>query len=129
LGIRNEGFDAANRMGSARENGSLTLATYTYDTLSRRTGLAYGGGSSISYAYDYAGDMTAQGHTIPGGTSVSFTHTYNSARELSSTSSTAAAYLTGAGTCPALKRSVVFSAQISDRGCARPIAPHIYVVY
>jgi hypothetical protein len=42
--------------------------------------------------------MKTQGHTIPGGTSVSFTHTYNSARELSSTGSTAAAYLADAGT-------------------------------
>ncbi len=40
------GFDALNRMSTASENGATALGTYGYDPLSRRTGLAYGNGTT-----------------------------------------------------------------------------------
>lgn len=91
------GFDALNRMAKACENGTysgsacasgVTLATYAYDPLSRRTSLTYGNGAAVAYAYTDAGDLTTLSHDLDGsGTTndVTFTYTYTNAHQLNDT--------------------------------------------
>ncbi len=66
-------FDSLNRMSTVKKGtasagvctSSTTLATYGYDTLSRRTSLAYPA-ASVAYGYSPAGDLTSLAHTITG---------------------------------------------------------------
>lgn len=46
------GYDNANQLTSIKENGSTSLATFTYDDLGRRASLTRGNGVVTNYSYD-----------------------------------------------------------------------------
>ncbi|MCW2404397.1 RHS repeat-associated protein [Sphingobium sp. B1D7B] len=67
--------DTTGQVTNIRENGATTgvgaLATYSYDSLGRVTGIAFGNGTSRSYAYDAASrleglqiDLAGTGHDL-----------------------------------------------------------------
>lgn len=62
-------------MTGATFNGS-TVATITYDTLSRRTVLTFGDGSSQTYGYDGADRVTSLAHAFPNGSGANGTFSY-----------------------------------------------------
>jgi RHS repeat-associated protein len=86
-------YDALNRMTTAMENGSIVLATYIYDPLSRRTSLVTGNGAIQNYAYTTAGDLTALEHKVGATPLNTFTHTFTKAHQIASESATNAAWL------------------------------------
>src|SRR6185312_14947437 len=67
-------YDALNRMSGAAQNGDATcttgkIAAYTYDPLSRRTGLTYDtAGANVSYSYSNAGDLLTLVNNLTGTT-------------------------------------------------------------
>ncbi|MGA9866446.1 MAG: RHS repeat-associated core domain-containing protein [Acetobacteraceae bacterium] len=78
-------YDAMNRVSTAVEVGGVgTLATYTYDQLSRRTGVTYGNGTSSSYTYAINNDLLSVTHNFVG-SAVTYTYTYNHAHQRLST--------------------------------------------
>ena len=88
------GFDPLNRQASLAEQGGITLATFTYDTLSRRTGLARGNGTSAAYGYDAADRITSFSHTFPNasGSNVSYGFGWTGASQLASRTLSNAGY-------------------------------------
>jgi len=90
-------YDNLNRMTAVMENstdsGCATnlLATYTYDTLSRRKTLTYPNGTAVNYSYSNAGDLLTLNHT-PGG-SPHYTFTYTNAHELFTEDNTNATFV------------------------------------
>src|SRR5262249_34382954 len=50
-------FDDANRMSTVVENDTLTLATYTYDTLARRKNVSRSNGHGSAYVYEPDSDL------------------------------------------------------------------------
>jgi RHS repeat-associated protein len=86
-------YDALDRMWTALENGTFTLATYGYDTLSRRTSLAYRSVMSSSYTYTNAGDLTALNLTTTTGTVPNYTLGYTHAHELNSEATSQPSYV------------------------------------
>ncbi len=90
-------YDNLNRMTAVMENstdsGCATnlLATYTYDTLSRRKTLTYPNGTAVNYSYSNAGDLLTLNHT-PGG-SPHYTFQYTNAHELFTEANTNASYV------------------------------------
>ena len=92
-------YDALNRMTTVGENGATSgvglLASYSYDPLSRRTGVARGNGTSTTYGYDAASRLTSLAQVMAsGGTSgnVSWTLGYTNANQLSSQANSNDAY-------------------------------------
>ena len=77
------GFDALNRMSSATENGSVALASYTLDALSRRTLLQMGGVATnqIGYTYETDSDLDVLTQTM-NGTTVTLDHGHNKSHQL-----------------------------------------------
>ncbi len=82
-------YDNLNRMTVAMENSTdpvcatNLLATYTYDTLSRRTNVAYGNGASMAYTYSPAGDLWTLNHDMNGASNdPHYTFQYTNAHEL-----------------------------------------------
>ncbi|MBP6014640.1 MAG: RHS repeat-associated core domain-containing protein [Alphaproteobacteria bacterium] len=59
------------------------LATYVYDTLSRRTSLVYGNGTAQGYTYSTQGDLLTLASTLSG-TANTYTNTFTKARQLAS---------------------------------------------
>ncbi|QDK35986.1 RHS repeat domain-containing protein [Sphingomonas sp. IC081] len=55
-------YDNIGQVTAIRENGATSgvgvLATYSYDSLGRRTGVSFGNGTSRSYAFDAAGRLS-----------------------------------------------------------------------
>jgi YD repeat-containing protein len=93
-------YDNLNRMTAAMENSidvnctTNLLATYTYDTLSRRTNLAYGNGAGMAYSYSNAGDLLTLNHDMSGtANDPHYTFTYTNAHELLTEANTKSAYL------------------------------------
>ena len=87
-------YDALNRMLTAKESGSVTLATYAYDALSRRTNLAYPHGAAVAYSYSAAGDLATLNHSITGsGTVPQYTLGYNPTHQLASEASSQSSYV------------------------------------
>ena len=75
-------YDNLNRMATAADS-AITLASYGYDPLSRRTSLNYGNGTSVAYTYSNAGDLLTLAHNFTGSTNdVTFTNTYTNAHQL-----------------------------------------------
>ncbi|MFV3127300.1 RHS repeat domain-containing protein [Niveispirillum sp. KHB5.9] len=74
-------YDALRRPKVMRENGSTALATFTYDTLGRRSGLSYGNGTNSSYSYTGTGLTASLAHNLPSA-GVSFSFTYNAAAQM-----------------------------------------------
>ncbi|MCW2404420.1 RHS repeat-associated protein [Sphingobium sp. B1D7B] len=62
--------DTTGQVTNIRENGATTgvgaLATYSYDNLGRVTGIAFGNGTSRSYAYDAASRLEGLGIDLAG---------------------------------------------------------------
>jgi RHS repeat-associated protein len=88
------GFDTLNRMSSAKEGGTVQLATYAYDALSRRTSLTYRAGMSSTYGFTDAGDLTSLVLATGGtGTVPSYTLSYSAAHQLASEATTGAGYV------------------------------------
>ncbi|MBV8977167.1 MAG: hypothetical protein JO261_02935 [Alphaproteobacteria bacterium] len=84
-------FDNLDRLTQAMENSTSSgcatnlLATYQYDTLSRRLNLLYGNGASMAYSYSPAGDVLTLNHDMAGtGDDPHFTFTYSGAHQLAS---------------------------------------------
>ena len=63
-------------MTNVKESGTTNLATYSYDPLSRRTGIAYGDGTTASYTYNVNDDMATDTQTFTG-SSVTYTYIWN----------------------------------------------------
>lgn len=87
-----EGADAA----------GLRLAAYGYDTLSRRTSLAYGNGARTAYTHRPNGLVETLRHGFASGASVAFTYRYNAEGALSARLVSDAAYQASAAN-PALQ--------------------------
>jgi RHS repeat-associated protein len=78
---------------SAASDSSGTLATYSYDPLSRRTALAYGNGAGMAYGYSDAGDLLTLNHDLSGtANDVHFSFAYTPAHELRLETASIAAY-------------------------------------
>jgi RHS repeat-associated protein len=76
-------FDALNRPSAIKENGSVVLATYGYDDLSRRATLSFGNGTSTSYGYGAQAGLASMLHNLGGSAQDnSWSYTRNQAQEL-----------------------------------------------
>jgi len=84
-------YDSLDRMLDVKESGTATVATFTYDALSRRKTLAYPHASS-AYSYSPAGDLTALAHTVASGTVPAYTLGYSPAHQLASEASSQSSY-------------------------------------
>ena len=81
-------------MTTATENGTTNLATYTYDTLSRRTILAYGNAASMAYTYSPAGDLKTLNHDMSGSAfDAAYTLNYTLDHQLASEANTKTGYV------------------------------------
>lgn len=74
-----------------RENGATSgtgvLATYSYDALGRRVGVARGNGVATTYTWNSGSRLTGMSHDLPGTTyDQAFTFTYNPAGQIMSRS-------------------------------------------
>lgn len=76
-------YDVLNRLTAIRELGTTSLATYTYDDLSRRTALSLGNATAVSYAFDTRSLLSSMTHNL-GGTAqdVTWSYTRNQVKEL-----------------------------------------------
>lgn len=76
--------DALSRTTTIAEVGAPTLATYSYDELSRRTGIAWGNSTATSYEYNASTfRLSALSHILGGiSADVRWDLTFNSASEL-----------------------------------------------
>lgn len=67
----NYDYDVTGNVTAIRENGAMSgigvLATYSYDNLSRRTGVARGNGTTTSYAYDPVARLSTLTQDLTGG--------------------------------------------------------------
>jgi RHS repeat-associated protein len=68
-------YDASNRPTVIKENGSVVLATYTYDDLSRRSKVTLGNGNSTTYTYTPQSALLTLKHLL-GGITQDVTYTY-----------------------------------------------------
>mgnify|MGYP002662455576 CR=1 FL=1 len=59
-------FDALNRPTAIKETGTVNLATYAYDDLSRRTTVTLGNGTTTSYGYSTQGALASLAHNLTG---------------------------------------------------------------
>jgi len=78
----NYDYDVLGEMLDARENGSLTLASFSYDNLGRRAGVTRYNGVSTSYGFDVNSDLTSLSHQTSSTTLQSFTYAYNPAGQI-----------------------------------------------
>ncbi|RIX83200.1 RHS repeat-associated core domain-containing protein [Acidovorax cavernicola] len=78
-------YDALNRPGIIKENGSVNLATYAYDDLSRRTTVTLGNSTTVQRTYDTQGAMaTLKNFLSSTAQEVQYTYVRNQIRELKS---------------------------------------------
>ncbi|MFM0047294.1 RHS repeat-associated core domain-containing protein [Paraburkholderia sediminicola] len=86
-------YDALNRTGIIRENGSTSLASYAYDDLSRLTTITLGNGTSIQRMYDnQSGLATLTNALAATGEQVQYTYARNQLLDVNSVISSNAAY-------------------------------------
>lgn len=92
-------YDAANRMDLVKQNGSTLLADYSYDSLSRRTGVQYAGSTAntVAYSYDPDSTLTELMHKLSSVT-LALDYGYNKSRQITGLSASDSFYL---GTPPA----------------------------
>lgn len=87
-------YDQLDRMTKVSENGTATLATPTWDALSRLTKLAYGNGTSVSFVLPAAtNDLTQVKNAFAGGATAQFDYLYNADGERTKQTASDAAYL------------------------------------
>jgi RHS repeat-associated protein len=81
-------YDALNRPTAIKELGSTSLATYTYDDLSRRTKVTLGNGTTTTYGYSTTqGTLSSHTHNLTGtAQDITTTYTRNQIREIVSRS-------------------------------------------
>ncbi|MBT2336215.1 RHS repeat protein [Variovorax paradoxus] len=78
-------YDALNRPTALTENGSVSLASYAYDDLSRRTTVTLGNGTTVQRTYDNQGAMaTLKNFLASTAQEVQYTYVRNQIRELKS---------------------------------------------
>lgn len=76
-------YDALNRPSVIQELGSVALATFNYDDLSRRTSVALGNGTSTSYSYSAQGNLSGLAHDLAGtAQDIAWTFNRNQAQEV-----------------------------------------------
>ncbi len=76
-------YDGLNRLDLIKENGSVTLADYNYDKLSRRTSRAHTANStSVSYVYEDDNDLVQLNNAFVGGSLNYNPMTYNAAGQI-----------------------------------------------
>jgi RHS repeat-associated protein len=86
-------YDALNRTGVIKENGSATLASYAYDDLSRVTTITLGNGTSIQRTYDNQSGLATLTNALPAtGDQVQYTYARNQVLDVSSVTSNNGAY-------------------------------------
>ena len=74
-------YDELNQPTVIKELGAATLATYTYDDLSRRTSVALGNTTTTAYGYDAQGMLQTLSHDLAGSAQdVAFTYARNQDR-------------------------------------------------
>jgi len=90
----NYAYDTLNRMSSASENGTTTIATYAYNPLSQRTSLAYqAAADTMTYNWTTAGDMLTLAHNLGGtGNDNTYTYTYYNSHQVASDAASVAAW-------------------------------------
>jgi RHS repeat-associated protein len=87
----NYDYDIVGNVIAVRENGATSgvgvLASYSYDNLGHRTGIAFGNGASQTYVYDAVSRLSSLGASFPTATANNFSNsfTYNPASQIMST--------------------------------------------
>lgn len=80
-------YDALNRPLNIKENGSTSLAIYSYDDIGRRTNVTLGNGTTVERTYDNQGALaTLKNFLASTAQEVQYTYTRNQMRELKSVS-------------------------------------------
>ncbi|MFM0642220.1 DUF6531 domain-containing protein [Paraburkholderia metrosideri] len=86
-------YDALNRTGVIKENGSINLASYAYDDLSRVTTITLGNGTSIQRTYDNQSGLTTLTNALPAaGDQVQYSYGRNQLLDVNSITPSNAAY-------------------------------------
>ncbi|EIC30148.1 RHS repeat-associated core domain-containing protein [Methylomicrobium album] len=76
-------YDALNRPTALLENGSVSLAGYAYDDLSRRTTVTLGNGTTTTYGYDAQGSLASLTHNLAGtAQDITWSYTRNQIQDL-----------------------------------------------
>ena len=93
----NYDYDLLNNVTFIRENAAASgvgvLATYQYDSLSRRSSLTFGNGVVQNFTYDSASRLASLSNNLSGTTNdLSATFAYNPASQIASTTRTGDAY-------------------------------------
>lgn len=93
-------YDALNRMTHVLENGSLELAFYDYDSLSRRQTLRFSGNTNnrVDYSYKPDSSLAELTHQLGSSTAVTLAYAYNSANQVIGFSAPDATYLSAPAT-------------------------------
>ena len=90
----NYAYDTLNRMTTATDSASTTLATYAYDAMSRRSSLTYGNTASLAYTYSDAGDLLTLLNDFTNNTkNVSYTLGYSPDHQLASEANSQSSYV------------------------------------
>jgi RHS repeat-associated protein len=90
----NYAYDTLNRMTTATDSASTTLATYAYDAMSRRASLTYGNTASLAYTYSDAGDLlTLLNDFASNNKNVSYTLGYSPDHQLASEANSQSTYV------------------------------------
>ncbi|WP_287399889.1 RHS repeat-associated core domain-containing protein [Nitrosomonas sp. H1_AOB3] len=86
-------FDALNRPTAIKETGTVNLATYAYDDLSRRTTVTLGNSTTTSYAYSTQSALATLTHNLTGtAQDQTYTYTRNQVQEITGQSWTNDSY-------------------------------------
>ncbi|MFN3233634.1 MAG: hypothetical protein ACE363_15955, partial [Alphaproteobacteria bacterium] len=87
-------YDELNRLTTVKENGTVTLATYTHDVLSRRTDLDYTvNGASTDYGFAVDNNLTDLDHASGGSFNLQYDYTYDRVSQLTELAVSDAAFL------------------------------------
>ncbi|SDV99606.1 RHS repeat-associated core domain-containing protein [Nitrosomonas eutropha] len=80
-------YDALNRPTAIKETGTVNLATYVWDDLSRRTTVTLGNSTTTSYAYSTQSALSSLTHNLTGtAQDQTYSYTRNQAQEIASQS-------------------------------------------
>ena len=86
-------YDALNRPTAIKETGTVNLATYAYDDLSRRTTVTLGNSTTTSYAYSTQSALATLTHNLTGtAQDQTYTYTRNQVQEITGQSWTNDSY-------------------------------------
>lgn len=86
-------YDALNRPTDILENGTVSLANYQYDDLSRRKTVTLGNGTTTGYGYSNASALSGLGHNLAGtGQDIVWDYTRNQVQDIKALSWTNDSY-------------------------------------